>query len=177
MIDPNNNFFDETTIYFDNASQRQRVDITFNNPNETPLTVQIYLFPALGFAYRVTPLPDSTPNCARTTYILPLKPLCFTGQPLNRNPRIGRQTVFEWALETELTVDTYRLYSNGQYLVPVQILSRWKSAPTSLSSFLQYLDFSVGTPNPAVFALPPACLALTAAEPPPNQSNEGSKND
>lgn len=173
VIDPVNNFFDETTIYFDNASQRQRVDITFNNPNETPFKVRVYLFPALGVSYRAVPLPDGSFACVRGSYNIPLKPLCLDGQPLNSNPRIGRQTFLEWRSETDLTVDTYRLYSTGQYLVPVQIHSRAKSALNLLSSFLQYLDFSVGTPNPSVFALPAACLN----PPPANQPNEGPRND
>lgn len=166
VIDPINNFFDETTIYFDNASQRQRVDITFNNPNETPLAIRIYLFPALDVSYRVTPLPDGSYACAQNSYNIPLSPLCF-GPGSNAtqagSSRVGQTDLEHWRLETEFTFDEYALFKSGPYYTPVMIFSRAKISPTSLATFLMYYDyngFNQTLPDPSVFDLPQACDGL-----------------
>jgi hypothetical protein len=167
LVDPINNFFDETLIVFDDQRQRQIVHITFNNPNETPLGISIFLFPTLysptnGALFRLAHLPDGTPNCFAGAYNLPLNPLRF---PARTTGYLGReivagQPVTRWLVETELTLDIYTLATVGPNAWPLAIESRPKSSPNQLSTWVQYHNYvSYAASLPAEkFALPPNCL-------------------
>jgi len=171
VIDPINNFFDETLIYFDKQTNRQRVDITFNNPNETPVRIRIYLFPAQGTSYRFNPDASGGGTCIRGIYDIPLNPLCFDGQNARYMgvKRVGQQTLEMYRFETELTFDTYAVFRRGglvnniQFAQPVEIFSRSKTSPHTLSTYLQYFDYQPRV-DLSAFTLPAACAGL-----PPSQ--------
>jgi hypothetical protein len=160
VINPLQNFYDETTIWFENSSQRQRVDITFRNPNENPAHVRFYLFPSQGVFYRI-----QQNECTKGEYTIPLAPQCFSPAALAaaRRVTLGRQTLMEVDFQSPLTNDKYHVYASGQFLVPVSIFSSLKSSPNMLTTFVQYYEYQQHTgplPDQSVFNLPASCQGL-----------------
>jgi hypothetical protein len=158
VINPMDNFFDETTIWYDEFRQNQRVDIKFNNPGETPTNITVFLFPNIKKAYRIF---DNGASCVSSFYETQMKALCFNPQarPL-REVRLGRQTLLEFVLETDSTMETYQVFPSGNLLLSVSIFSRAKVTPNMLSNFIQYFDTQVSTgslPDQSVFTLPAVC--------------------
>ncbi len=167
VIDPVNNFHDFTNIYYDSHAQRQRVDITFTNPNETPLSIEIFLFPSEGVSYRVAPLPGGGFNCFSGAYYTPLAPFNLTNALFLGYEKVAGRKLERWRLETDLTYDVYtgRRQSIGgtKVFVPHTIHSYAKSNPGVLATLLMYSDHVVypqGLPDQSVFDLPAECPPL-----------------
>lgn len=178
-IDPINNFYDETTIYFDSAQQQQRVDIRFNNPNETPLSIRIYLFPDEGFSYRVNPQPDGSFTCIRGIYEIPLNPLCTTSPPAATGIGLGRRNdiVRLAPIPTEISLDDYEglvspessaycglpMGETCHKFTPLTVTSRSLTAPGVVSSYLKYFNYQENV-DPGAFTLPSECSLTVSAE-------------
>lgn len=148
VIDPINNFFDETVITFDNRAQIQRVDITFNNPNETPLRITIILMPQEGVSFRIATLPDGTKNVFMNSYTLALSPLRFDPSTPGQLVDVAGQLLEQHDFQMELTLDAYLLRpspAGDRFRIPVSIHSKSLSAPTSLATYLQYFNYSTLT--------------------------------
>lgn len=169
VIDPINNFYDFTSIHYDSHTQRQRVGITFTNPNETPLSIIIFLFPSEGSSYRVNPQPNGEFTCIRGLYDIPLAPFSFADVDtlFLGYERVAGKRLERWRVETELTYDVYTGYRRSirgtKVFVPYSIHSYSKSAPGILSNFLMYADqvaHPQGLPDQSVFDLPAVCSTL-----------------
>lgn len=148
VIDPINNFFDETVITFDNRAQIQRVDITFNNPNETPLRITIILMPQEGVSFRINNLPDGTTNVIMGSYTIALSPLRFDPSTPGQLVDVAGQLLEQYDFQTELTLDTYLLRpspAGSRFRIPVSIHSRSLTSPATLSTYLQYFNYSTFT--------------------------------
>jgi len=172
VIDPINNFHDFTSIAYDSYTQRMRVGITFMNPNETPLSIYIFLFPSEGSSYRVNPQPDGTFTCFRGLYDIPLAPLSFADVDtlFLGYERVAGRRLERWRVETEFTYDVYTGYRRSirgtKVFLPHTIHSYYKTPPGVLATFLMYVDlvaYPQGLPDQSVFDLPAACSTL----PPP----------
>lgn len=169
VIDPVNNFYDTTVIHWDSLLQKAVVDISFHNPNETPLRIKIFLFPAEGFSYRVNPQPDGSFSCVRGVYHFPLAPWPSGGTtPLEfvGHERVLGKHLAIWRAETELTLEDHAGRQTSKGFVRSSIESRSKTAPDTMATYLVASDvtpFPDGHPDPGVFDLPSSCDSL----PPP----------
>jgi hypothetical protein len=75
LIDPNLNFFDNTTVWFDATTKRQRVDIQVFNPNPSDITVVLRFDTGIGYQFEKNGV-----NCFSFALTTDIEQFCFSDQ-------------------------------------------------------------------------------------------------
>jgi hypothetical protein len=154
LVDPQNNYVDQTLTHFDALANRQKVDIRIFNPN--PLNTTVLLRYDTGIGYQFD---DAGANCFSFPLTTALERFCFDPQQtgfLGRD-RLGRQPVTRWVVRNPGgQISVFQMATVGPNALPVSVETWDGSQLVNRQHYLEFTPRATSFPE-SVFAVPTSC--------------------
>jgi hypothetical protein len=171
LIDPTNNYFDNTMIWFDSVTDRQRVDIHVFHPN--PLDTVVLLRFDLASGYQFEPVPFGA-NCFSFALSTDLTPFEFSDQAevVGKDQVVGRKVTKVLDPLSAGGTGEFRVRRGKHgFLHPLDVFTRDGPTLVNYQSWFDLTAFKGALPDQSVFDVPDVCPAVAST--PPTSSAAG----